>query len=180
TPSAWPSLAGGVLEAARFRSDPLAGGPVSWVRVSAALPASLQPSAFLTTAFSGGEGCWYDQGTVYFTTKGNNRVWAYTVASSRLEVIYDDDLYPDSPLTGVDNVVVSQSGDLYVAEDGGDMQLCIITPERVVAPFLQVVGHGGSELTGPAFSPGGDRLYFSSQRGSGGQGITYEVMGPFS
>jgi len=179
TPSAWPSLTGGTLEAARFRSDPFAGGPVSWVKVSPLLPASLQPTAFLTTAFSGGEGCWYDSGTVYFTTKGNNRVWAYTVASSHLEVLYDDDLYPGSPLTGVDNVVVSRSGDLYVAEDGGDLQLCLITPERVVAPFLQVLGQEGSELTGPAFSPDGQRLYFSSQRGGDGQGLTYEVMGPF-
>jgi len=152
---------------------------VSWVKVSPLLPASRQPSAFWTTAFNGGEGCWYDQGTVYFTTKGDNRVWAYSVESSHLEVIYDDDLYPDSPLTGVDNVVVSRSGDRYVAEDGGDMRLCFITPERVVAPFLQVVGQEGSELTGPAFSPDGQRLYFSSQRGSDGQGLTYEVRGPF-
>jgi uncharacterized protein len=179
SPSAWPSLASGTLEAARFRSDPYAGGPVSWVKVSPHVSAALQPTAFLTTAFSGGEGCWYDAGIVYFTTKGDNRVWAYTVESSRLEVIYDDDLYPDAPLRGVDNVVVSRSGDLFVAEDGGDMQICLITPERVVAPFLQVLGQEGSELTGPAFSPDGQRLYFSSQRGSGGNGITYEVMGPF-
>src|SRR4029078_6229785 len=98
---------------------------------------------------------WYDSGTVYFTTKGDNRVWAYTVANSRLEVLYDDDLYPGSPLTGVDNVVVSRSGDLYVVEDGGDLQLCLITPERVVSPFLQVLEQEGSELTGPAFSPDG-------------------------
>jgi secreted PhoX family phosphatase len=179
TPSDWPSLGAGTLEAARFRSDPFAGGPVSWVKVSQGISAALQPTAFLTTGFPGGEGCWYDAGTVYFTTKGNNRVWAYSVASSRLEVIYDDDLFPDSPLTGVDNVLVSRSGDLYVAEDGGDLQLCLITPERVVAPFLQVVGHEGSELTGPAFSPDGQRLYFSSQRGTHGSGITYEVLGPF-
>ncbi|EPX60316.1 hypothetical protein D187_001803 [Cystobacter fuscus DSM 2262] len=179
TPSSWPSLSGGILEAARFRSNPLTGGPVSWVRVSALLPAALQPTAFLTTAFNGGEGCWYDSGTVYFTTKGDNRVWAYTVANSRLEVLYDDDLYPDSPLSGVDNVVVSRSGDLYVVEDGGDLQLGLITPERVVSLFLQVLGQGGSELTGPAFSPDGQRLYFSSQRGNNGLGLTYEVTGPF-
>lgn len=179
TPSEWPSLGSGTLEAARFKADPFVGGTVSWIRVSPLLSAALQPSAFLTTGFPGGEGCWYDNGTVYFTTKGNNRVWAYTVADSHLEAIYDDDLFPDSPLTGVDNVVVSRSGDLYVVEDGGDMQACLITPERVVAPFLQVVGHEGSEITGPAFSPDGQRFYFSSQRGSDGWGITYEVMGPF-
>ena len=46
-------------------------------------------------------------------------------------------------------------------------------------PFLRVVGQGGSELAGPAFSPDGSRLYFSSQRGRDGRGITYEVSGPF-
>jgi secreted PhoX family phosphatase len=179
TPSQWPSLGAGRLEAAKFSGDPIAGVSVSWYPVSASLPASLQLAAFFTTPFNGGEGCWYDSGVVYFTTKGDNRVWAYTVASSRLEVIYDDSLHSDSPLTGVDNVVVSRSGDLYVAEERADLQLCLITPERVVAPFLQVVGQGDSELTGPAFSPDGRHLYFSSQRGSDGLGITYEVTGPF-
>jgi hypothetical protein len=47
-----------------------------------------------------------------------------------------------------------------------------------VYPFLQVVGHSGSEIAGPAFDPSGTRLYFSSQRGRRGlmnEGITYEV-----
>jgi len=51
-----------------------------------------------------------------------------------------------------------------------------------MAPSLRVVGHPNSELCGPAFSPDGSRLYFSSQRGTIGlglAGITYEVHGPF-
>ena len=102
-------------------------------------------------------------------------------ATRRLEVIYDAALHMDSPLRGVDNIVVSRSGDIYVAEDGDNMQICLITRERVVAPFLELEGHDGSEITGPAFSPAGDRLYFSSQRGLGnaGTGMTFEVQGPF-
>jgi hypothetical protein len=42
-----------------------------------------------------------------------------------------------------------------------------------------VEGQPFSEITGPAFDPKGQRLYFSSQRGSDGRGITYEVRGPF-
>ena len=182
TPSAYPSLGSGTLEAARVSGDPLTGATVTWVAVSSTRPASQQSNASQTTVFNGGEGCWYDRGVVYFTTKGDNRVWAYTPATSRLEILYDDNLYPNSPLTGVDNVTVSSSGDIYVAEDGGDLQICIITPGRVVAPFLQLVGHGSSEITGPAFSPDGKRLYFSSQRGTTGSssnGITFEVTGPF-
>src|SRR5690606_21047600 len=37
-----------------------------------------------------------------------------------------------------------------------------------------------SEVTGPAFSPDGTRLYFGSQRGGPeSKGISYEVTGPF-
>ncbi|ADO71473.1 alkaline phosphatase PhoX [Stigmatella aurantiaca] len=182
TPSAYPSLSSGTLEAARVSGDPLTGATVTWVPVSSSKPASQQPNASQTTVFNGGEGCWYSHGTIYFTTKGDNRVWAYTPATSRLEIIYDDNLYPNSPLTGVDNVTVSSFGDIYVAEDGGDLQICLITPNRVVAPLLQLVGHNSSEITGPAFSPDGKRLYFSSQRGTtgaSGNGITFEVTGPF-
>ena len=53
---------------------------------------------------------------------------------------------------------------------------------RIVAPFLRITGQSGSEITGPAFSPAGNRFYFSSQRGTSGSssgGITYEVTGPF-
>jgi hypothetical protein len=48
--------------------------------------------------------------------------------------------------------------------------------------MLQLVGHNISEITGPAFSPDGSRLYFSSQRGKTGRiedGVTFEITGPF-
>ena len=50
---------------------------------------------------------------------------------------------------------------------------------RVAAPFLQLIGHHSSEITGVAFSPDGMRLYFSSQQGTDGEGLTFEVTGPF-
>jgi secreted PhoX family phosphatase len=42
--------------------------------------------------------------------------------------------------------------------------------------FCRLTGRAGSELTGPAFSPDGTRLYFSSQRSPG---ETFEITGPF-
>jgi len=52
--------------------------------------------------------------------------------------------------------------------------------QRIAAPFLQLTGHGGSEIAGPAFSPDGTRLYFSSQRGRDRKnGMTFEITGPF-
>jgi secreted PhoX family phosphatase len=62
------------------------------------------------------------------------------------------------------------------------MEICVITPDDIVAPFLRVTGHSTSEICGPAFSPAGNRLYFSSQRGTTGSaaaGVTFEVTGPF-
>ena len=132
--------------------------------------------------FNGGEGIWYHQGEVYFATKGDNRVWRYTVATSRLSVLYDDTMPGGGALTGVDNVLGNEFGDLLVAEDGGNQEIVALTTEGGVIALLRVTGHTGSELTGPAFSPDGSRLYFSSQRGpgaNGGVGITYEVTGPF-
>jgi hypothetical protein len=180
-PLLWPRLTFGWLQAARVTWDDAQqlGGSVAWETGPALFSARFWSDE--TTPFRGGEGCWYDDGLVYFTTKGDDRVYTYDGGTRRLEVIHDPVLHPDTPLRGVDNVTVSRSRDIYVAEDGGDMQLCIISRERTVAPFLELEGHDGSEITGPAFNPAGDRLYFSSQRGvgNGGIGMTFEVQGPF-
>lgn len=102
------------------------------------------------------------------------------MAAQRLSVLYDAvAIGDDAPLTGVDNLVVSRSGDIFVAEDGGNLEIVIITPDGVVAPVMRLMGHDASEITGPAFSPDGRRLYFSSQRGTDGRGVTFEVSGPF-
>lgn len=140
---------------------------------------SARPSA---SAFDGGEGIWYQNGKVFFATKGDDRVWIYDTAAATLKVLYDDTMPGGGALTGVDNVVGNSFGDVLVAEDGGNQEIVALTSDGKVVPLLRVTGHSGSELTGPAFSPDGTRLYFSSQRGpgvNGGSGITYEVTGPF-
>ena len=61
------------------------------------------------------------------------------------------------------------SGDLFGAEDGGNMEVVVITPEGDVASFCRVADplEENSEITGPCFNPDRNRLYFSSQRGKG-------------
>ncbi|WP_369195749.1 alkaline phosphatase PhoX [Streptomyces djakartensis] len=182
-PTTWGDLSSGTLEVLVAGSG--TSGPVTWSRVpdpSGATATRNQVSG--AKRFNGGEGCYYANDTCWFTTKGDNRVWQYDAAAQTIELAYDDSLVTGgtAPLTGVDNVTGSASGDLFVAEDGGTMDICVITPADVVAPFLRVDGQSGSEITGPAFSPDGTRLYFSSQRGTTGTssgGITYEVRGPF-
>jgi uncharacterized protein len=133
------------------------------------------PSA---TRFKGGEGIWWHDGIVYFTTKGDNRVWAYDTNTETLRILYDRATSDTPILSGVDNLTVSCCGDVLVAEDGGDMEIVAILPSGELKPIVQVVGQSRSEIAGPAFDPSGTRLYFSSQRGGRG-GITYEVTGPF-
>ncbi|GHB34185.1 hypothetical protein GCM10010377_26190 [Streptomyces viridiviolaceus] len=182
-PTTWGDLSSGTLEV--LVAGTATSGPVTWARVpdpSGATATRNQVSG--AKRFNGGEGCYYANDTCWFTTKGDNRVWQYNAASQTLELAYDDSLVTSgtAPLTGVDNVTGSASGDLFVAEDGGNMEICVITPADVIAPFLRIDGQSGSEITGPAFSPDGKRLYFSSQRGTSGSssdGITYEVTGPF-
>ncbi|MFD4204997.1 alkaline phosphatase PhoX [Micromonospora tulbaghiae] len=186
-PDTWGDLRTGRVQVL-CAPDGQVTGPVTWRdlpdRDGFPVPTRYQVAAAQT--FDGGEGCWYADDTCWFTTKGDNRVWAYDAANQRLDLAYDDSLVPAgaAPLTGVDNITGTAGGDLYVAEDGGDMEINVITPAGVVAPFVRLLGQSESEITGPAFSPDGTRLYFSSQRGTSGAragtgGITYEVRGPF-
>lgn len=177
SPKRYPSLDAGTLEVA----DVARNGAVRWRAVpdpgAASTPTREQVPD--STPFDGGEGMAYHRGTVYFTTKGDDRVWAYDTRRRRLRVLYDGRAHTELPLHGVDNVTMTPRGDVLVAEDGGNLELVVLTMDGTAAPLLRVTGQPDSELAGPAFSPDGSRLYFSSQRGGGGPGITYEVRGPF-
>jgi secreted PhoX family phosphatase len=131
-----------------------------------------------TTKFSGGEGIAWTDGLLYFTTKGDNRVWRLDTRSSQIDVLYDF-MHTTAPhLSGVDNVTITASGDVLVAEDGGDMQIVLLGPDGLVLPVVQVTGQPLSEICGPAFDPSFQRLYFSSQTGPNDkpdEGIIYEI-----
>ncbi len=198
TPDAYPDLTAGLLEAALVADD----GAVTWAEVpdptGASAPTRTQVEG--ATVFPGGEGIWFHDDIVFFTTKVDNAVHSIDLRAGTYEEIYRADpadvAAGSSPLFGVDNITVDAgTGDLFVAEDGGRMRIVVLTPEGDVAPFLQVVGQDDSEITGPAFNPGRDRLYFSSQRAPSPRtlreidpvhdsdasvaGATYEISGPF-
>ena len=184
TAHGYPDLSAGILEVATMQQAFEAGarGILGWLPLPDAL-AEMQPTRYQQASaltFDGGEGITWFDGKIIFTTKGNNRVCRYDTRSQLLDVVYDaaDSLTPI--LTGVDNVTVSQSGEIYVAEDGGDMQVVVIDAQGALYPLLQIAGHNYSEVAGLAFSPDGKRLYFSSQRGATGRsenGVTYEISG---
>lgn len=192
-------LTQGVLHAASVGTD----GAVQWLRVQDPLGTTaavrLHPALAGATRFNGGEGCYIDGDKVYVSTKGDGRIWVYDVVTETMTVLYDPATSGSPILRGVDNILVSsQSGDVFAAEDGGNMEVVMLTPEGDLVPFLRMTGiqhgtdgfledgqpdteplpHIASEVSGLAFSPDGTRLYVNSQRAYF-TGVTYEVTGPF-
>lgn len=181
----FPDLSAGNLEVAIMQNNPVTESKrvvLDWVAMPDPL-AQQQATRYQVPAvmkFNGGEGITYYNEQIIFTTKGDNRVWSYNTKNQQLDILYDAKESLTPILTGVDNVTVSQTGDIYVAEDGGDLQIVVIDNQGSIYPLAQLEGHDSSEITGLAFSPDGRRLYFSSQRGTSGlseSGITYEIQG---
>ena len=187
TPTRWHDLSEGVLEIATVGR----GGAVSWSEVPdpGARHVDTRRQVRGSTRFKRAEGIWHDDGLVYVSTTGNSRVYAYDVARERIEVIYDG-LAPGepAPLMRVDQLTANHAGEVFVCEDIATNEIDIGLIDRAgrVSKFLSVTGldHVGSELTGVTFDPSGTRMYFSSQRAFGkdgmpGPGAIYEVSGPF-
>lgn len=194
TPDRYPNLSSGLLEVAVVAAD----RSVSWravpdpnVITQGKTTRTQVPEA---TRFNGGEGLWHHEGILYFTTKGDTKVWAYDARAQTIDILYHHSLAPDAALDAVDNVTVSPYGDVYVCEDGGNMEVVLITPKGVVAPFCRLglpdgsvaPEHQGSEIAGAVFDPSGTRMYFSSQRAyprvpgtPAADGALYEIQGPF-
>ena len=184
TPDSPGDLSSGLLEVATG----VAPGPVTWVRVPdpSGTPVLVRDQVPALMAFDGGEGIDTLGDSVWFTTKGDDRVWLYDLASGRVSLRFQGG--GASMLSGVDNLWVDDaSAALLVAEDGDDMQLVAIRPDNTLLEVVRILGQDHSEITGPCFSPDGQRLYFSSQRAQVGPvggvgaplGATYEVTGPF-
>jgi hypothetical protein len=184
TPDRWRDLTSGRLEV-MVRDGARPGWAVVPDPAAIAVPTRHQVRGM--RRFGGGEGIWFASGTVWFSTKADDRVWAYDTHANRLEVVYDRAAAGRRPaLRGVDNLTVSRAGEVFVCEDGDGMEICVIAPDRTVAPFLQLTGEAaaglsghGNELAGVVFDPSGLRMYFAAQRAYG-HGAVYEVTGPFA
>ncbi len=200
TPNTPDSLTGGRLDA--LAAD--AAGSVSWVGpidpIAEHQSTRFQAAELGATIFDGGEGCWFapdgGDGVVYFTTKGDDKVWAHNVGAQSLEVVYPGpNVQENRMLSGVDNIIGSErTGNLYVAEDGGNMEVVVLEPTSAgyaASPLIRFNGlqHGlveqpnptpvplESEVTSITISPDGKRMYFSSQR-EAVFGATYELRIP--
>lgn len=193
------ALADGLLEAMAVDRD----GGVSWLAVpdpsATVIPTRVQVADGFVTPVGGG--VWVHDGVLLFTTALDDRIHAVDLVGQRHSVVWDGSGHRQ-PLVGIGDLTVhAKSGDLFVVEDRGDMEVAVVSPEGEVAPFCRMVGaeHRLSQVTGPCFDPSGTRLYVSSLRGRGETlvrdmvpaidwgtgaegrhvGVTWEVNGPF-
>ncbi len=177
-------------------------GGVRWLQVldpsGSFIPTRVQAADGLVTPMGGGVAV--HDGVLVFTTGLDDQVHAVDLASGHHSVVWDGS-GRRGPAWGIGDLTVSDSGDLFVSEDRGDMEVVVVTPFGEVAPFCRMVGneHRLSQVTGPCFDPSGSRLYVSSLRGRGEAlvrdmvpdldwgpgaegrhvGVTYEIRGPF-
>ena len=161
---------GGSSTRARSKSHGRAdNGAVTWI------PADASGA----TNYAGGEGIAYYDGSVVFTTKSDGRIRAYDTRTAQMRVLYEPGQDPE--IVGPDNITFASNGDLYVCEDTpADQDLLLFGADGTRTQVLRLdASHAGSELAGVAFDPSGTRMYISSQRGGGGDGVTYEISGPF-
>ncbi len=180
TPDDYPDLSTGTLEVAIMD----ASMNVTWAPVPDPTTAQTGQATRIqvpgATQFSNAEGIWYSRGVTYFTTKIDKKVWAYDIRAGKMDILFDRELALDSSLDAVDNVTVSPTDDVLICEDGGNMEIGIISTKREVAPLIRFEGaeHNNSEVCGVTFSPDGKRMYATSQRANNA-GAVYEISGPF-
>lgn len=138
-----------------------------------------------------GEGIWYHDGAVYFTSTngghaGLGQVFRLRLSPGDLALASTGrrgadelDLVAESggngELDGPDNITVAPWGDVFVAEDGGsDQFIRAVDAEGRVREVARNARSGG-ELAGVCFSPDGSTLFFNLQR----DGYTVAVRGPW-
>lgn len=191
-----PAFNGSIANNATTSAQLRLARPIEWVAENAT-----------HTTFNGGEGIWYyeipealrtvpaagtvpTRGVIIFATKNDGRVWAVDLENNLIELIVDGqngqafENLRGAPANWnqVDNVVISPSGDAMVAEDGSNMRLAIVVNNQPSKLLMQITA-GNSEITGPAFTADGSRLYFSRQNGPNvpgrlTRGTTYEMIIP--
>jgi secreted PhoX family phosphatase len=151
------------------------------------------------------EGCWYADGSVWFTdttggAAGDGVLWRYDTPE-KLGRSDDRGLLTaffvsagQGDADNVDNVTVSPRGGLLLCEDGGNpagTRLVGVTPEGVAYPFAvnQIAfdvtppgktvapgNYAGSEWAGCCFDPSGRWLFANSYS----PGVTFAISGPWA
>jgi secreted PhoX family phosphatase len=164
--------------------------PVTWVDIDNPDPADAEtnPAAVFEQGWAAGgarftrvEGCWFGDGSVYFScTDGGDaehgQIWRYRPAENggELTLIFES---PSSKiLDHPDNVCVSPRGGIVVCEDG-DPRIYVrgLTPDGRLFDFASNITND-SEFAGATFSPDGQTLFLNIQYDPG---ATFAIWGPW-
>ena len=208
TPRRRGSLAaGGKLEMARIKGKPnyetklgqTVGEPlpVQWVPIHDPDPAGGGESDVFdqgwakgAAAFSRLEGCWWSNGSVFFTDTnggeaGQGQVWQYTPSpgGGTLTLVYES---PSSDVLAFpDNITVSPRGGLLLCEDSSNdtQYLRGVTLEGAIFDLAANLVDD-KEWAGACFSPGGGYLFVNTQGETRTVadpvlGRTYAIWGPW-
>jgi secreted PhoX family phosphatase len=171
--------------------------PVEWVTIDEPNPVNdtvrAQAQAKNAAIFDRTEGIWASGRRIYFDcTSGGEaelgQLWQYTPRGrdgGELKLIFEST--SADVLQNPDNLVlVPETGDVFLQEDGPDAQFVRgVTRRGEIYDFAETVLNG-TEFCGGCFSPDG-RTFFVSQQGgrvAGGApdeeaALTYAIWGPF-
>lgn len=136
------------------------------------------------------EGAWWADGGAYFVSsfarrsdgshnEHDGQVWFYDPAKETVTLTTIFGYTPedqDSDVDGPDNITVSPYGGVILAEDGAGAQHLVGVTEQGKSYLLARNEQGGSEFTGPVFSPDGGTLYACIQSGPG---RVFAITGPW-
>jgi secreted PhoX family phosphatase len=172
--------------------------PVEWVTIEEPNPLTntvrLEAQSKGAAIFTRTEGIWASERSVYFDcTSGGNanagQIWKYTPRGrdgGELELIFES---PGADvLDAPDNLVlVPQTGDVWLQEDGGggDQFVRGVTRRGEIYDFAKTVVND-TEFCGGCFSPDGNTFFVSQQGNRVAQpapnedaALTYAIWGPF-
>ena len=150
-----------------------------------------QAQAQGAAVFDREEGLWIGNGKVYFDcTSGGNQdlgqIWEYDPGRETVTLIFEGTT--STELQNPDNiVVVPQTGDIFICEDGPDEQFVRgLTLDGEIYDFARTISNK-TEFCGAVFDPDAQTLYLNQQgeRGGfedgppGGNAVTYAIYGPF-
>ena len=150
--------------------------------------------------FSRGEGCWYEKGSVFFTSTDGGpaergQVWHYHIASSSLTLLYASK--DARQLNRPDNITAAPSGALMICEDATGLRrppdrLLGLTTDGEIFAFGQnnlyleeraatrlgvtPGDYRASEWAGATFSKSGKWFFANIQT----PGITFAITGPWA